>query len=276
MPRSLPLNLRLHELQELVVKGRGLYAHMLAEIARFDSWDRMPPDLSAKNYIINLDYDGMPAVEAGVYGMIRNASQPLTGYYLACVRNIVSEQNDPPYQNYIHKDGKSILCINNCAARDVNQQPSRIFWSDIMAACCIKAMEITGGEMRFIETIWRVEIKNILTHNLIKDASNRQQGSHCDYIDIDSSNDDFYALLGADHGKEPARMLATYPRLFGGKIIARARIFHHSDNPHLCWFLEEIEKGNLSPTTPTPNESMNRLMSKKQRRKQKRNFSALN
>jgi hypothetical protein len=71
-----------------------------------------------------------------------------------------------------------------------------------------------------------------------------------------------------DHGKGPARMLGTYPGLFGGKIITRARISPYGSKPHLCWFLEEMENGNSSQTMPE--ELGDRPTSRKQRRKQKR------
>lgn len=212
----------------------------------------------------------MLGISSGILRIIQDANQPQTGYLLACVDSRDPPYNDPPYQNYIHQDGKSILCINNCAARDRNQ-PRWIFWSDVMAACCTKAMEITGGQMRSIETIWRIQIQNDTTQRLIADTANRPRYQQLDlrqYMDIDSSTDDFYALLATDNGKGPARMLAAYPGLFGGKIITRARIFPHGGDPHICWFLEEIETGNLSPTTPS--EPGDGPLSRKQRRKQKR------
>src|ERR1700733_11380876 len=59
-----------------------------------------------------------------------------------------------------------------------------------MAACCIKIMEITSGGIQSIETIWRVQIKNILTQGLIEDGANRGNGRQpdprSDYIDIHS------------------------------------------------------------------------------------------
>ena len=94
---------------------------MLAGIARVDSWNKTPPNLSANNYALELDFDGMPAVDSNVLRAIQDASQPQTGYFMTIVRNILNPHDNPPYQNYIHKDGNSILCINNYAVRDSNQ-----------------------------------------------------------------------------------------------------------------------------------------------------------
>jgi hypothetical protein len=147
---------------------------MLAGIARVDSWKKTPPNLSANNYALELDFDGMPAVDSNVLRAIQDASQPQTGYFMTIVRNILNPHDNPPYQNYIHKDGKSILCINNYAVRDSNQSRP-IFWSDVMAACCIGTTEITGGEMRSLETIWRLQIENILTQGLFRNIPVRTE-----------------------------------------------------------------------------------------------------
>jgi hypothetical protein len=51
-------------------------------------------------------------------------------------------------------------------------------------------MDITSGGIQSIETIWRVQIKNILTQVLIEDGANRGNGRQpdhrSDYIDIHS------------------------------------------------------------------------------------------
>jgi hypothetical protein len=70
------LNLTPYQLDALIVRGRGLYAYMLAGIARVDSCNKTPPNLSANNYALELDFDGMPAVDSNVLRAIQDASQP--------------------------------------------------------------------------------------------------------------------------------------------------------------------------------------------------------
>jgi hypothetical protein len=39
-----------------------------------------------------------------------------------------------PYQNYIHKDGEVVLCMNNFAEQDgLWGRPERMYWSDLVA-----------------------------------------------------------------------------------------------------------------------------------------------
>ncbi|KAI1462166.1 hypothetical protein F4805DRAFT_475327 [Annulohypoxylon moriforme] len=66
-----------------------------------------------------------------------------------------------------------------------------------------------------LEAIWRVYIdRSTTTSQMIEVAVAKGQ----DPIIFTNEDDGFYAFLGSDHGKGPARMLASYAEMFGGKF----------------------------------------------------------
>ncbi len=102
-------------------------------------------------------------------------------------------------------------------------------------------------------------------------------------MDVLDTDDNFFALLGSDHGKGPARMLAAYPVMFGRRIIARARLFYRRNSlPDLCWFLEELARPEKVAAADNHSSVDNRPKSRKERRSDRRremrssNASSLN
>jgi hypothetical protein len=68
-----------------------------------------------------------------------------------------SSDDQTAYQNYIHKDGQFILCMNNYAKRDrVRDTEQGLVWSEIMAVCCSRV----GQDFRNLQAIWRISISN--------------------------------------------------------------------------------------------------------------------
>ncbi|KAF4966836.1 hypothetical protein FZEAL_10609 [Fusarium zealandicum] len=94
----------------------------------------------------------------------------------------------------------------------------------------------------------------LYTQNLIQDIAKRRRLLVGQTTELDNRSDDFLALLATDNGKGVARMLATYPRLFGRKVIARARVFVlHA--PAILWMLEEVEVPEANPLPQKTNPS---------------------
>ncbi|KAL6697433.1 hypothetical protein J3F84DRAFT_407087 [Trichoderma pleuroticola] len=117
---------------------------------------------------------------------------------------------EPPYQHYLHDEGKAILCMNNFARQDqLFGKPGRLFWSDLMAVYFSQTMTACGRDTNGLEAIWRINIVNQDTQNVIMTYCKDKA------VEFGTGDEGFYALLATDHGKGPARMLATYPRMFG-------------------------------------------------------------
>lgn len=75
--------------------------------------------------------------------------------------NAPPEDQQTPYQNWVHAEGKAVLCVFNDATRDtLGERPERLFWSDLMAACCTRVMTLTNGDLSGLEAIWRWSISN--------------------------------------------------------------------------------------------------------------------
>ncbi len=58
-------------------------------------------------------------------------------------------------------------------------------------------------------------------------------------VTLREGESDFFALLGTDNGRSTARMLATYPRMFGRKVITEAVVDMYT--PSICWVLKVLE-----------------------------------
>ncbi len=123
-----------------------------------------------------------------------------------------------PYQNYVHAEGKAVLCMSNFSGRDrLFRQPGRIFWSDLVAVCCSRVMAAHGGSMKGLEAIWRMMITNnvgqtfrlfnaLLVDNLRQITQNLINVVHEDSsapVDFVAGEDNFFAFLATDHGRGP-------------------------------------------------------------------------
>lgn len=77
-------------------------------------------------YTTRLDAPQMPTLNTNIEGWLREAGHPDDGYVLVQVENVPEQPHagPPPYHDYVHKDGRAILCMYNFAAND---------WVDIQA-----------------------------------------------------------------------------------------------------------------------------------------------
>ncbi|KAK4180347.1 hypothetical protein QBC36DRAFT_172784, partial [Triangularia setosa] len=83
-------------------------------------------------------------------------------FVFADVKNCsLSESKPPIYQNYIHEDGKAILCMSNYLKDDdlyKFKSPNQIFWSDMLSVCCSCVASMHKYHFRDLETIWRIKV----------------------------------------------------------------------------------------------------------------------
>lgn len=107
-----------------------------------------------------------PASEAAInYSTIKSLNEeghPSDNHLLVQVINPGPYRigvKEPPYMNYFNGEGKVLLCINNSAVRDqFFGRPERIYWPDLMAVGCSRAMTVSGGSINGLEGIWRISI----------------------------------------------------------------------------------------------------------------------
>lgn len=152
------------QLQELVIKGKIIYDNAVLSINRDGDTFKQLPDL-APNYKIVLEHSSKASLEGCYETSLKQLGHPVTNCILAVVENTVKfvPEKEPPYQNYIHADGKAILCMNNLAKNDqLFGRPHRLFWSDLMAACFSQTMTAYGGGSEGLEAIWRIQIVNLV------------------------------------------------------------------------------------------------------------------
>lgn len=243
------------QFEQFVRKGRSLHDAILNSIQK-RGYTYVPLPEIAPRYQTELDPPAMPALGRVQTKMLKEAEQPTSGYSLVLVKNTKPlADGEVPYQNYIHREGRAILCMSNYATHDrYFGTPERLYWPDLMAVSISRLMAVHKGTPKALETIWRITIDtNSQTRNVLARVMNLYGTEIC------VENDGFFALLGTDHGKGPARMLATYPEMFGRKIISKARI----TQADICWFLEEIPVAE--PVEQTPNEPS--TPSRKEKRK---------
>ncbi|KAL7948523.1 hypothetical protein V8C42DRAFT_342550 [Trichoderma barbatum] len=166
------------KLQELITKGNAIYDKAILDINRDGNAIEQLPDL-APNYQIQLD--------------------PISD---------TAMQTEYKENNYIHDEGKVILCMYNFAVKDrLFGKPGRLFWSDLMATCYSQMMAAHDHDTKDLEVIWRINIVNLVTISVIESYCEEDKS-----VELGPGNDGFFALLATDHGRGPARMLATYPK----------------------------------------------------------------
>lgn len=246
---------------QFVRKGRSLHDEMLNSIQQRGHTYVPLPEI-APRYQTELDPPAMPALGDVQTKMLEHENQPVTGYSLVLVRNTQPlPYVEAPYQNYIHREGRAVLCMSNYAANDRYWGTSeRVYWPDLMAVSISRLMAVHKGTPKALQTIWRIAIDKNSQNRDVLERVLRLYGT-----EICAGNDGFFALLGTDHGKGPARMLATYPEMFGRKIISKARI----TQADICWFLEEIpvpepsETASNDPSTPSRKERRKEMKKKR-------------
>lgn len=86
------------------------------------------------------------------------AGHPVQNY--RCVRVVCTDTLCQPYGNSIHRDGRVLLLEFNFASHDTVEGPRRRYWSDLMAVSCQRAMAVSGGTLKRLDAIWRLNIVN--------------------------------------------------------------------------------------------------------------------
>lgn len=104
-------------------------------------------------------------------------------------------------------------------------------------------------------------------------GSELSYGQHEPSAEFDVDDDAFHALLATDNGKGVGRMLASYPGLFGVRLMRKVRVFTRetSPMPDLCW-MPELIVPPPRPVCPSPD----RPLSKKERRRRDRQSRSSN
>lgn len=130
----------------LTVKGRELHAELDSIQRKGHTYVPLPG--IAPRYITHLGTPGWAAIAGIQHTMLREAGQPADGYVMVSVENppASSGWNQPYYDNYVHKDGRVILCMFNFASNDLLLGiPARMYGPELKAA--------HGGDAKALEAI---------------------------------------------------------------------------------------------------------------------------
>ncbi|QPH03757.1 hypothetical protein C2857_000127 [Epichloe festucae Fl1] len=220
---------------EFAEKGRQLHHDLLEAIRKHgNEFKEFPYHLD--RYFFLWDDDDTLALDDCDLAAFHDAEVPTNGYKFCQVRNLDNDQAQGIYQMYIQKKGEAIVCTDNRSDRDI-LTTSRLFFSDLLAIAFQNAVSTSGNSSKNLETIWRIWVENLDTRMVINHICPIEGTTR----DIDTSDDDFFALLGTVNGKTIPRMLATYPQYFGRRIVTKARVINHRGRqfPSICWFLKE-------------------------------------
>ncbi len=152
-----------NEYANLVTKGRALYNQLLEAVSRTDTQAKSLPEISP-HYELDIDASDGTFLSDPTANAITEAGHPTSEYVFIQAGNPPagnSSTQQYAYQNYVHKKGKAILCMNNYAVRDsLLGRPEQIFFSDMVAVCYSRVVSDYGGEATSLEAIWRVFIDN--------------------------------------------------------------------------------------------------------------------
>ncbi|KAK3939525.1 hypothetical protein QBC46DRAFT_342490 [Diplogelasinospora grovesii] len=257
-------------LERLRLTGSKLYRQLQVAINHPDGVSVSLPTLS-DGYSHDIESGLQKYVSKPTLEIIEANGFPRNGYDLFQING----SGEYAYENYIHSDGKAILCVYNFAKSDrYYKKPQKMPWIQMMSACCVLAMKRSGGDIAKLEAVWRVgivntETRSVIEHMLRRETNQRFVETNQRSAEVSPSDDVFYSLLGTDNGRGVAGMLAKYPQVFGRKNITRARVYKTQETRQhasycICWFLEEVPRPQaVSPSPPGP-------LSRKQKRWQKR------
>lgn len=138
---------------QLAAKGRELHDELLDSIQRRGHTYVQLPEI-APRYITNLSPPDWAAIASIQHAMLQEAGHPDDGYVFADVRNTPVVSARPCYGNYVHKDGRAILCMFNFASDDLLLgTPARMYWPDLMAVAFSRVMAAYGGDSRALEAV---------------------------------------------------------------------------------------------------------------------------
>lgn len=216
-------------------KGRQLHHDLLEEIRKHgNEFKEFPYHLD--RYFFRWDDDDSLALDKGDLAAFHDADMPTNGYKFCQICNLDNEKDPGIYQMYIQKKGEIIVCTDNRSDRDILTS-NRLFFSDLLALAFQNAVSTSGNSSKKLMAIWRIWVENLETRRIIDHICPIEGTTR----DIDTSDDDFFALLGTANGKTIPRMLAAYPQFFGRRIVTKARVIRHRGRkfPSICWFLEE-------------------------------------
>ncbi|KAK2612590.1 hypothetical protein QQS21_001361 [Conoideocrella luteorostrata] len=248
----------------LVARGKAKYDHLVTSVQRNGYNFKSLPNIIPR-YHTRMELPSSPSISEREVEALHDTGYLNDEFVLIFVCNSGATDAVPPYQNYIDASGKSMLCCYNYAEKDrFNGQSEQIFWSDLMAVCYHTVMRQHGQSTKNLETVWRISIKNEITKGVIKRFVSKPRSVK--YFELGT---EFFALLGTVNGSGVARMLATYPQMFGRRIIARVGVFrHNADQSALCWHLEPAPEPvpKIAPVLPSS-------PSRKQLRRHKKSLS---
>ncbi|KAG5743998.1 hypothetical protein H9Q69_012787 [Fusarium xylarioides] len=262
------------EPEEMIPMGRERYARIEDAIHQHRKVNhspyKLPPSLAPSYHATVIDATRLSVPYNSIFEGLERHSEPENGYILVDVNSTTPNPSEvPPYTNYIHQNGRVIMCLHNYKTDDLTAKEGALKWTDIMAASCVAAMSISGrpANMDGITSIWRISVKNTQTEKIINKLRDIYRPTG-DYFEITPAADDlFFALLESDHGRAVAGLLREYPWMFGFKTITSATVFLSKGDefPSLYWRLEPVAERPLPELGSSP--------SKKQARKHKKMLS---
>ncbi|KAM5364075.1 hypothetical protein ACJZ2D_011692 [Fusarium nematophilum] len=154
--------------------------------------------------------------------MLEKHGDPEDGYILVQVNSTrPGASTTAPYLNYIHQDGRAIMCAFNFRNLDHTPRVQQMKWTDVLAASCVEVLgnqNRTADTMVALSSVWRMNITNGQTQGLIGKLASRNRSADAPF-EIHENEPLFFALLASDHGRGVASMLADYPWMFGFKTI---------------------------------------------------------
>lgn len=111
-----------NQYQDLVAKGRALYTAIVRAVEHHGDTFKPLPEI-APFYYTDVDPPESPAISQDMSEAMANAGHPANNYVFILVHNTLSRSpiKECPYQNYVHTDGKALLCMSNFADRDQMQ-----------------------------------------------------------------------------------------------------------------------------------------------------------
>ncbi|KAL7810234.1 hypothetical protein V8C44DRAFT_365612 [Trichoderma aethiopicum] len=189
-------------IQRLAAKGRSLLLELEQAIDEKGQQYTPFPEI-APRYSTLISPPWMPRLDNRTAAVVGANGQPFYGYQMVQVNSVPAYDGPCPYSNYVHRNGRVILCMFNFAEMDTNIG-NRMHWSDLMAVSASRAASVNGAtSMEELEAIWRISIVNNETNAVIAAIDGRLFGPSTDLsrcFDLTPEDgDEFFALLGTVH-----------------------------------------------------------------------------
>ncbi|KAK4220327.1 hypothetical protein QBC37DRAFT_445593 [Rhypophila decipiens] len=109
---------------------------------------------------------------------------------------------------------------------------------------------LVGGKAIICTSIHKEYDRYNQTERMVEEIFRARRVQSLPTVDVCVGSDDFFALLATQNGKSVARMLGSYPSIFGRRMVSRIRLFPRFDGPKvllgektfpdLCWFVDHI------------------------------------